>query len=60
MICKQCKTKMEIGTAIDPKHDINTRYLVPRPPINQDTLELIDVWKCNTCGRSEKKDVKHG
>ena len=52
--CPKCKIKMVIGQAIRSNLEVNTRYLTGKPLINHETLELIDVLKCPTCGHSEQ------
>lgn len=55
MICSKCNIEMVIGQAIDPGYEDGCRRMVGHIDltITDDTLELIDVWKCPNCGHSE-------
>jgi hypothetical protein len=53
MKCKICDVEMVIGQAINPGYDENALYIAPVGNITNDTLELIDVWKCPKCGHQE-------
>ncbi len=44
---------MVIGEAIKPNHESNALYIMPQGYINNDNLEIIEVWKCPACGHSE-------
>ena len=53
MKCKVCDIEMVIGQAIKPTTVEDVLYVMPEPYIDNDNLEIIDVWKCPTCGHSE-------
>ena len=53
MKCIKCGTEMGIGQAIKPNHEEDAIYIAPPGYINNDNLELIDVWKCPNCGHSD-------
>jgi hypothetical protein len=53
MKCKICNIEMTIGKAIKPNGEEGAIYVAPPANINNDTLELIEVWKCPKCGHSE-------
>jgi rubrerythrin len=53
MKCKVCNTEMIIGEAINPREREGALYVVPPGNITNDTLEIIEVWKCPKCGHSE-------
>jgi RNase P subunit RPR2 len=53
MKCKKCETEMVIGQAIKPRGDENAIPIVPWGNITNETLEIINVWKCPNCGHSE-------
>lgn len=54
MRCPRCNTQLVRGQAIKPNRDPNTRYVSGiLPVITADTMELIDVVKCPSCGNSE-------
>jgi hypothetical protein len=44
---------MVLGKAIKPSQEEPSFTIVPAPLINSDTLEMIDVLKCVSCGHSE-------
>lgn len=52
MICSKCGGDLHIGIAIKSNLENNTRYMIQPPPINNETLELIPVFKCVKCGHS--------
>lgn len=52
MICPKCGGDLQVGIAIKPHIEENTRYIAPQPLINNETLELIPVLKCIKCGYS--------
>lgn len=52
MICSKCGGDLHIGIAIKPHIEENARYIAPQPLINNETLELIPVFKCIECGHS--------
>jgi len=57
MNCPKCKTEMKLGKAIQPDMEpADTRawgYHFDPPMINSETLQLIDVLKCPSCGHSD-------
>lgn len=44
---------MIFGRAIKPNIEEGARYIAPPGAINNDTLEIIEVYKCPKCGHSE-------
>ena len=56
MKCKVCGTEMELGKAIKPNIEEGALYVAPPGNITDETLEVIDVWKCPNCGHSEFLD----
>lgn len=59
MYCPVCgNTKLEMGIAIDPKGEANSRYIVPFDRVlKPDEVKLIDCIKCPKCGWSD--DGRH-
>ncbi len=51
-ICPKCGGHLGIGVAIKPHIEKNALYIAPQPIINNETLELIPVFKCIKCGYS--------
>lgn len=56
MKCYRCGIEMVPGTAIKPNIDGNALTIMPVAPITAETLKLVNVWKCPTCGHSEEKN----
>jgi hypothetical protein len=55
MICPNCNVKLIIGQAIEFPESLGccTGFGGEAPPRNNDTLEIIECWKCPKCGHSE-------
>lgn len=53
--CYRCGTEMVKGTAIKPNIESDSLAVMSATPITAETIELINVWKCPTCGHSEEK-----
>ncbi len=52
MICSKCGGRLAIGVAIKSNLEEYARYLIQPSPINNESLELIPVYKCRECGHS--------
>ena len=50
--CPECEGEIELGIAILPEMEYGARYLIPVPPLKNENIELIQVYKCNSCGYS--------
>lgn len=50
--CSKCGGDLHIGIAIKPNRREDVIYEFYRPTINNETLELIPVFKCIECGHS--------
>jgi len=50
--CPECKGKIGLGIAIRPEMDYGARYIIPVPPLKNDDIEIISVYKCMNCGYS--------
>lgn len=53
MKCLTCNVEMVVGTAIGPFHNENELTILPRPNLTNETMKLMNVYKCPTCGHSE-------
>ena len=60
MYCRKCGyTKLEIGTAIDPKY-VECRYIVPyNKTLRPQEVKLIYCYKCPKCGWSDDGDGRY-
>jgi len=52
MKCPKCGTEMGKGIAIDAE-DTRGFTIVPRAPLNAESLKLIECFKCPKCGYSD-------
>jgi len=52
--CYRCNIPMVKGSAIDPKYEEGERLRWDPPTLNAESTEMIEVWKCPTCGHSEQ------
>jgi ribosomal protein S27AE len=51
--CYRCGTEMVPGVAIRPNMEEHALTIAPVAPITSETLVMVDVLKCPTCGHSE-------
>jgi hypothetical protein len=52
LVCPKCKGEIRLGIAICPVEEYGARYFGPQPPITHKTMNIIDVYKCKSCGYS--------
>lgn len=53
LVCPECKGEIQIGVAINPGRVFGERICFLGPtPLNHKTLNIIDVYKCKSCGYS--------
>ncbi len=50
-VCPVCKAQFVVGKAIDPGEP--SRCFHTPETITADTLKLVDVFKCSSCGHSD-------
>ena len=51
LVCPECKGQIQMGVAIDPKCEPRFCFMGPIL-LNHETIEVIDVYKCKSCGYS--------
>ena len=51
--CPKCEIDLEIGIAIKDNEKGGVCRGMGCPPINADTLEIVDCLKCPKCGYSD-------
>ena len=53
LVCPECKGKIQKGVAINPSEVFGERVCFTGPTLlNHKTLNIIDVYKCKSCGYS--------
>lgn len=52
LVCPECKGEIGLGIAINPGGEYGARYMLPVPLVNSETMIMIDVYKCKSCGYS--------
>jgi rubrerythrin len=52
LVCPECKGEIGLGIAINPETEYGARYMLPVPLVNSETMIMIDVYKCKSCGYS--------
>jgi hypothetical protein len=57
MICHKCNVELIIGQAIEFPESLGccTGFGGEATPRNNETLEIIECWKCPKCGHSEDR-----
>ena len=50
--CPECGGEIGLGIAIRPEMEYGSRYLIPVPPLKNEDIEIISVYKCKSCGYS--------
>jgi len=47
IVCPECAGDIELGIALEPMYEANTRYLCPcNVPLNHKTMRFLEVYKC--------------
>lgn len=53
LVCPECKGEIQMGVAIHPGGVFGERICWMEPPLlNHETIKMIDVYKCKSCGYS--------
>ncbi len=50
--CPECSGDIEIGIAIEPVIEYSCRYISLVHPVNYKNMNIINVYKCKSCGYS--------